>query len=518
MALAIVSLPNEYFPFFDKGKPIYDGQIFIGEPDLDPTIPANRKTVTIRQESGDTVDVPQPIRTSSGGVPTYNGSPAQILVDGNYSIKVLDKLGNQIYYYANFYKGQPITTDLLDEIIYDYITPGDEQILCLSIFPQSALEFAKVGDEVPANTGALRYNDCLYEFQPKASGQITAIDNNGATIGGVDVLFFEAKYQDDNALIGGDFKVWRIANAFSSGSERIPGSSRWSFSRENFSSGCLFIKSLSDDQSYAARVQRVEGNSLLDRAVLVHNLTKKETQQLVGKNLSLEFSATRSNDYTGSNIEILIQYSVEPMQAIVSDSGEYTNGNELVKTVSFDFSSEVIQESFSIPDDAEQMSIVVKVPWAGTATGGLGPEAGDFVTINHVKVSKASSRNTSSRTYSDCLIRSYAEYATSYPIEAGSTGRIPTVAGAEILRAVGADARFSVLKTIRSNYDLNIPPTVAIYRTTGGTGSRMTKRDDGSSVFAILYDLSMSGFTATNNAAVVDGDLYQFQWSMRGFI
>ena len=112
----IVALPNEYFPFFDKSGPIWNAKIYIGQPDTDPTIPANQLTVTARQESGDTVGIPQPVRTSSGGVPTYNGSPAQILVDGNYSIAVHDKNDKQIYYYSNFFKGQPVTSDSLGDL------------------------------------------------------------------------------------------------------------------------------------------------------------------------------------------------------------------------------------------------------------------------------------------------------------------------------------------------------------------------------------------------------------------
>lgn len=128
MALNIVDLPQEYIPDFNKGRPLFDAQIFVGIPDLDPEILANRKTVTLRQESGDTVDVAQPIRTSSGGVPTYNGSPAQILVDGNYSIKVLDRFGAQEYYYADYFKGTPILDGEDSRINHGLISglnPGD---------------------------------------------------------------------------------------------------------------------------------------------------------------------------------------------------------------------------------------------------------------------------------------------------------------------------------------------------------------------------------------------------------
>lgn len=101
MALNTVSLPFGYYPDPTQGRPVFNGSIFIGEPDLDPTILANQKTITIRQEGVDTPSVPQPISTSAGGVPVFNGSPAEILVDGDHSLAVLNSQGSQVYYVAN---------------------------------------------------------------------------------------------------------------------------------------------------------------------------------------------------------------------------------------------------------------------------------------------------------------------------------------------------------------------------------------------------------------------------------
>jgi hypothetical protein len=101
MALNTVSLPFGYYPDPTKGRPVFNGSIFIGEPDLDPTILANQKTITIRQEGVDTPSVPQPISTSAGGVPVFNGSPAEILVDGSYSMAVLNAQDAQVYYVAS---------------------------------------------------------------------------------------------------------------------------------------------------------------------------------------------------------------------------------------------------------------------------------------------------------------------------------------------------------------------------------------------------------------------------------
>ena len=98
MATRALILRPGYFPLFDKGKPVSSGYIYIGEPDLDPEIVGNQKAITFLQEDGSEVAGSQPVRTSAGGVPTYNGSPVTVLIDGDYSVKVLDKHGAQVYY------------------------------------------------------------------------------------------------------------------------------------------------------------------------------------------------------------------------------------------------------------------------------------------------------------------------------------------------------------------------------------------------------------------------------------
>ena len=96
MSKFTVDLPYKYYPDPTKGKPVYLGYIYIGEPNTDPEIVGNQKAVTI----DGVTPISQPIRTSAGGVPDYNGSPATLFVDGPYSIKVLNSKGDQVYYAA----------------------------------------------------------------------------------------------------------------------------------------------------------------------------------------------------------------------------------------------------------------------------------------------------------------------------------------------------------------------------------------------------------------------------------
>lgn len=101
MALNNVNFPYAYAPNFDSGRPVYNGYIYIGEPDLDPEVLANQKAIYFVQEDGNQVVGIQPVRTGAGGVPTYNGSPVAIKIDGDYSVKVLNSSQSQVYYSPN---------------------------------------------------------------------------------------------------------------------------------------------------------------------------------------------------------------------------------------------------------------------------------------------------------------------------------------------------------------------------------------------------------------------------------
>lgn len=93
-----VRLGPEYFPNVDSGIPVASGSIYVGKPDTDPTVVGNRVTVTGMKEDGTTVTMSQPISTSAGGIPLYNGSPVVLSVYGDYSLTVLNSLGSQVYY------------------------------------------------------------------------------------------------------------------------------------------------------------------------------------------------------------------------------------------------------------------------------------------------------------------------------------------------------------------------------------------------------------------------------------
>jgi len=93
-----VKNPFTYFGDPTQGKPLSNAIIYVGEPEKDSEIAANRKIVQGKLETGATVPIPQPIRTGAGGYVNYQGSQVQLVVDGEYSLKVLDRNGKQVSY------------------------------------------------------------------------------------------------------------------------------------------------------------------------------------------------------------------------------------------------------------------------------------------------------------------------------------------------------------------------------------------------------------------------------------
>ena len=125
MALAKIELGPIYMPNPTIGRPISGAQIFIGTIDLDPEIGGNQKQVSVQEEDGTITQVSQPILTGQGGVPLFNGSSVIILVDGDYSMKVLDSGGSQVYYVPKSLDG---TNVLLADLASNAVGKGSDLV------------------------------------------------------------------------------------------------------------------------------------------------------------------------------------------------------------------------------------------------------------------------------------------------------------------------------------------------------------------------------------------------------
>ena len=101
MAETTFLFPYTYIQDPASGRPVALGNVYFGIEDLDPTVEANRIPVTLLQENGTRVVIQpasQPLQTNEGGGIQYAGSPVQVLVDGVFSLTVLDSQLAQKYY------------------------------------------------------------------------------------------------------------------------------------------------------------------------------------------------------------------------------------------------------------------------------------------------------------------------------------------------------------------------------------------------------------------------------------
>ena len=99
--MATLISPFQYFADPTRARPIFNGFIFIGRPDGDPTNPADQVQVSLICDcgGGNPINVSQPIRTGPGGLPIYQGRPAQINVPASeFSIILQDSNQTQVYY------------------------------------------------------------------------------------------------------------------------------------------------------------------------------------------------------------------------------------------------------------------------------------------------------------------------------------------------------------------------------------------------------------------------------------
>lgn len=92
--MAALSVQPTYPIFTDvDGQPLENGYIWIGTENLDPqTNPS-----AVYWDANLTLAASQPIRTLAG-YPVNSGTPARLYVDGNYSIRVMNKKGSVVYH------------------------------------------------------------------------------------------------------------------------------------------------------------------------------------------------------------------------------------------------------------------------------------------------------------------------------------------------------------------------------------------------------------------------------------
>lgn len=92
----VITEPFQFIAGLD-GEALDAGTIYYGEPNQDPI----QYPKAVFYDALMTIPAPQPLRTVNGYI-VRNGTPTMLFANGNYSVLVLDKLGRQVYFVADF--------------------------------------------------------------------------------------------------------------------------------------------------------------------------------------------------------------------------------------------------------------------------------------------------------------------------------------------------------------------------------------------------------------------------------
>lgn len=106
-ANVVVTNPRPIFTDSRTFKAVFDGKIYIGAIDTDPTIPANQIPVYISNEDGSYVQIAQPLRTNAAGKIVYNGQLVKIVTVQGHSMAVYNSYDSLVDYIPDVLKYDP---------------------------------------------------------------------------------------------------------------------------------------------------------------------------------------------------------------------------------------------------------------------------------------------------------------------------------------------------------------------------------------------------------------------------
>ena len=411
-------------------------------------------------------------------------------------------------------------------IFYDPAGSGAQQTTVQSKLREtiSVKDFGAVGDGITDDTAAFvnawAASNPQSVFVPKGAYLVTGsisgnfFSNGGASILGGFVNLSTEVVTNYNWM--GFFGTWQNGPAFKvrTGAREIGGSGA-TFARIGLVDDdvtMLAVKGVY--QPSAIRIQRNNLNTLTASATMVMNLTQVETKPLLGKNICLQLHALKSSGFTGSTINVRLQYSKEPQQPIVASDGNYTNGNTVLAQSNFTLTETMTAEenpyfiTGTLPADAVQVAIVVTVPWAGTAG------ADDFVDIEGCFLTIGNApASVYQESFESLLTKAKTRYQTTYPYL--SPRGVTTKAGSLRTLVVSTDPFNGVAASVRFDPPMAIIPQVLMQSPLSGTENRWENETTGVFASGLINNISDQGATFQNNGALTVGDVLLCHWTAR---
>jgi|GEM_PF-6795249 len=94
-----LTLPIQLMTMPRQFDTVFNGKIYVGKVDTDPTAEVNRIPVYQEAEDNTLVPIAQPIDINAGGYPVVGGQVVKLVVTEDYAIAVNDRLGAQAFYF-----------------------------------------------------------------------------------------------------------------------------------------------------------------------------------------------------------------------------------------------------------------------------------------------------------------------------------------------------------------------------------------------------------------------------------
>jgi len=194
--MSALSIQPTYPIFTDiDGQPLEAGYVWIGTASLDP----QTNPINVYWDAALTIPAPQPIRTFAG-YPAFNGTPARLYVNSDYSIRVMNKNGSTVYSAlaaTERYNGGVISNINASQVIYDppftgAVTTNVEDKLAQNVSVFDFMTSSQVAD-VRAGTATIDVTTAI-QAAFDSIGAITAGDFQNITPSGVTLYFPPGRY------------------------------------------------------------------------------------------------------------------------------------------------------------------------------------------------------------------------------------------------------------------------------------------------------------------------------------
>lgn len=385
----------------------------------------------------------------------------------------------------------------------------------------SVKDFGAVGDGVTddtvafqnaASTGKAVYIPYgSYKILSVVSGMFYYFADVAFTNISVQNYFGNVKFK--NHAWPGFFATWQSGHALAVlTTQRRMISDGATYARAGFASGVTVYHIQPTYYPDGVRIQRNSGDVSTAAANIVINLTQEETIPLVGKTVCAQFHGAKSATFSGGNVTLTIQYSVEQQQPILNADGTYTSGNVVAGTNSFALATtptSLVSPHYvtgAIPTDVTQVSIVISVPFVGTAG------ASDYVDIEGVALIEGNGPGVVDiETFTELLNKAKTRIQTSYPY--GLARGTNTEQGTFSVIANGTASSWSFAAQISFNPPMATVPMFIFQSPSSSTESRLYDVTGATTINGLAYNLSDTGVMVTNNGVTVDARRYLFHWT-----